>query len=74
MKVLFWAKLLYTLSHVKRIINIDGFWLSRMIKQNYSWLYRGKSSKIYNTKFTGSLSHLSTISDYGFNFIAAHTF
>ena len=73
MNVLFWTKLLHTLSSVKRIINIDGWWLSRTIKQSYSWLSRGKSCKIYNTKYTGSMSLLSAISSEGWSFTAAYT-
>ena len=65
---LFWAKLLRTLSSIKRIINIDGCWLSNAIKQNYSWLEKGKSGKINNTMFEGSMSILSAISSDGWSF------
>ena len=72
MNSLFWTKLIHTLPSVKRVINIDGWWLSRSIKQNYSWLSRGKSCKIFNTKYTGSMSILSAIFSEGMSFTSAY--
>ena len=53
MSALFWTNLLRTLSSAKQIINEDGYWLSRSIKQNYSWLARGRSWKNKQYKVNG---------------------
>ena len=58
---LFWTKINHTLLSVKKIINIEGWWFSRSMNKNYSWLSSGKPYKIFNTKYTGSMSILCAV-------------
>ena len=70
---LFWTKLLGILSSLKMIINVDGWCFSRSVKQNYSWLDKGRSCWLHNAKYTGSASILSAISTDGTHFTAIYS-
>ena len=73
MKAIFWHHLIENISSFKLIINIDGWILTKAIKQSYSWLDKGKSWKLFNSQYTGSMSLLSAISSNGSSFTAAYS-
>ena len=52
---------------------MDGWCFSRSVKQNYSWLDKGRSCWLHNTKYTGSASILSAISTDGTHFTAIYS-
>ena len=55
------------------VVNVDGWILTRSIKQNYSRSEKGKSSRLYNSQYTGSMSLLSAISSDGSCFTSAYS-
>ena len=73
LKSLFWLNLIQNFKNIKILINIDGWVISNAIKQNYSWLSRGRSWAIFNTHYTGSMYLLSAISSDGSSFTAAYS-
>ena len=73
LKALFWLHLVEFLTSFKLMINVDGWILTKSIKQSYSWLEKRKSWRIYNTKYKGSMSLLSAISSDGSSFTSANS-
>ena len=74
LKSLFWLNLIQNFkNNIKILINVDGCVISNAIKQNYSWLSRGRSWAIFNSHYTGSMSLLSAISSDGSSFTAAYS-
>ena len=72
LKAIFCLDLIEHINLFKLIVNVDGWVLTRTVKQNYSWLKKGKSWKLYNWLYTGSISLLSAISSDGSGFTAAY--
>ena len=69
----FCLHLLDYMNSFRLIVNVDGWILTRSIKQNYCWLEKGKSWRLYNSQYTGSMSLLSAISSDGSSFTAAYS-
>ena len=72
LKAIFWLHLIENMDSFRLIINVDGWVLTRTVKQSYSWLEKGKSWRLYNSLYTGSMSLLAAISSDGSSFTAAY--
>ena len=73
LKAIFWLHLIENLNSFRLIVNVDGWILTRSIKQRYSWLEKGKSCKVYSSQYKGSMSLLSAISNDGSSLTAAYS-
>ena len=70
---LFTLKVIKFLPKIRMILNVDDTWLTRSLKKEYSWIERGKSKWICNSKFTDSISLMTTISTDGWSLTAAYS-
>ena len=70
LKWLFWIRLTKKLKNGMVIINIDESVINRNTRINYSWLEKGKSWAVTNTKFINSISLISAIWTNGFSMSA----
>ena len=53
---IFWLHFVENLNSFKLVVNVDGWVLTRSIKQRYSWLEKGKSCKVYSSQYKGRIS------------------
>ena len=73
LKAIFWLHLIENLNSFKLVVNVDGWVLTRSIKQRYLWLEKGKSCKVYSSQYKGGISLLSAISSDGSSFTTAYS-
>ena len=66
LKDLYAVRLIEKMNEGYEIINIDESWITKNIKAFYSWLTKGRSWSMTNTKFKNSLSLISAIWTNGF--------
>ena len=59
---IFSSRILTAIYHKEFIINVDGSSFSRSVRNNYSWLPKGKSFPILNTLWKGSSNILLALS------------
>ena len=65
LKSQYWSNFLKQFYDKKYIINIDEAGFSQSVKQNYSWLPRGRSSAIINDVFRGRTNLILGVSQTG---------
>ena len=61
LKALFWIQFLNATKKSDLMVNIDKSSFSRLMKIEYSWIYKGDTKTIRNLRFSSTVSMISAI-------------